>query len=258
MRVTKRQKISASALLLATGLFLLPTLDPNTRIYLLISIVLGSYLLSVWSIYDRFSLFEYLSLFVLPVFLTVSFALYLTQFATDLVGRVLLAAVYVAVMYTILLAENIFNVSAERNIPLVRAARTVGYISTLFVSFAFYTLLAGLKPQNFVFAISSLPIAFLIIAQGLWQIDLKATNLPRLFFLAGLAAIVLGQVALAFSFWPLEPPKMGLVLTAATYVLLGIFQHHILQDLTKRTVVEYIIFSGALGVLLLISTSWGV
>ena len=44
--------------------------------------------------------------------------------------------VYGVVVYINLLAENIFNVSAERNIPLLRAARTVGYLVTLFVSFA--------------------------------------------------------------------------------------------------------------------------
>src|SRR4030042_980161 len=155
--ITKRQKIAFSSLIIATSLFLIPVINPSFKVYLLFLIVIASYFLSIWSIYASFSGLELVSLFVLPVIFAASFALYIYQFPTTVGVRLLLSIVYVAVMYTILLSENIFNVSFERNIPLVRAARTIGYLSTLFVSFAFFTLLFGLQINVFLFAL----IAFL-------------------------------------------------------------------------------------------------
>ena len=125
--LTKRQKIFISSILLAIGMYALPALDETTRLGLLSAIIVASYFLSVWSIYGEFSPFELVSLFVLPVTLAASFGLFLSQFEVNTSVRLILTLTFVVTMYTILLSENIFNVSTERNIPLVRAARTVGY-----------------------------------------------------------------------------------------------------------------------------------
>lgn len=137
MRLTKRVKISIITVLLSILLFSLPFVEASLQIYFLAATVTASYLLSVWSIYQDLEAFEFINLFVLPVLLTLSFGLFIYQFTPNTETRLLLTTVYGLVIYTNLLAENIFNVSAERNIPLLRAARTVGYLVTLFVSFAF-------------------------------------------------------------------------------------------------------------------------
>ena len=258
MRITKRQKIAISSALLAVGISFLPAIGEENRLSALVVIVIGSYFLSVWSIYDRFSPFELVSLFSLPVILTASFGLFLSQFDVSVLTQIVLAATYVVAMYTILLSENIFNVSSERNIPLVRAARTVGYLSTLFVSFAIFTLLFGLGLNNFLFSVLVSVIAGLLFVQGVWQIELKDTDPRRLVYFSLVAGWVIGQVSWALSFWPLTPPKVGLAITAAVYVLLGIFQHYIRENLNKRTVVEYVFVAAAVVALLIITTSWGV
>lgn len=256
--LTKRQKISISSVILAVGIFFLPTLEPANRFYLLTGLIFASYFLSVWSIFGEFTPTELVSLFVLPVILTASFGLFQSRFAVSTLVRLILALTYIVTMYTILLSENIFNVSVERNIPLVRAARTVGYLATLFVAFAFFTLLFGLRLSGFIFsAISGLVAAFLF-AQGLWQIELKETNLWTLGYFSFVAGALIGEVSLALSFWPLEPPKVGLALTAAVYVVLGILQHHLRTDLKFRTLFEYLFVGAAVVFLLIISTNWGV
>lgn len=256
--VTKRQKITFSSLIIAASLFLIPVINPSFKIYLLIMIVFASYFLSIWAIYASFSGLELVSLFVLPVIFTASFALYIDQFPTTAVVRLLLSIIYVAVMYTILLSENIFNVSLERNIPLVRAARTIGYLATLFVSFAFFTLLFGLGVNVFLFALTAFLVSSLLLAQGLWQIELKDTNLRWVGIASVAGGFVVGELSLALGFWPLTPPKMGLALTAAIYLILGVLQHYMKEDLTARAVFEYLFVGGALVVLLIVSTSWGV
>jgi hypothetical protein len=256
--LTKRQKIAISSVILATSLYFLPTIDPAKRTYFLLGIIFASYLLSVWSIYYQFAFFELVSLFVLPVTLTASFGLFLSRFATSQETRFILSLVYIGVMYTILLSENIFGVSIERNIPLVRAARTVGYLTTLFVSFSIFTLLFGLRLHFFVFAALAASVASLLFAQGLWQIELKETNLRRLVYFSLVAGLVVGEITLAISFWPLDPPKMGLAATAAVYVILGLLQHYIREDLTRRTLFEYLFVGASVVLLLAVSTSWGV
>ena len=256
--LTKRQKIAISSVILAAGLYFLPAADPAERIYFLLGIIFASYLLSIWAIYYQFAPFELVSLFVLPVTLTASFGLFLGSFVVSQETRFILGLVYIGVMYTILLSENIFGVSTERNIPLVRAARTVGYLTTLFVSFSIFTLLFGLRLQLATFGALAATVSSLLFAQGLWQIELKETNLRRLIYFSLVAGLIIGEITTALSFWPLDPPKVGLAATAAVYVILGLWQHHIREDLTRRTLLEYLFVGAAVVLLLAVSTSWGV
>ena len=256
--MTKRQKIAISSLFLAVALAILPLFPEDLRIYLVFFIVLASYFLSVWAIYGQFSGVELLTLFVLPVILTASFGLFFSTFATDGMQRLVLALIYFAVMYTILLSSNIFNVSLERNIPLVRAARTIGYLATLFVSFAFFTLLFGLGLNVFVFATGAFLVSTLLFAQGLWQIELKQTDFKNLLFSSVAAGLVIGEIALAFGFWPLSAPKIGLAITVIVYVVLGVLSHQIRSDLTRRAMLEYLFVAFSLFVLLVVTTSWGI
>ena len=144
MFLTKRQKISITTVLLTASLLAFQMVDASLKNYFLGAVVAASYLLSVWSIYQDLRGFEFVTLFVLPVLLTLSFGVFILRFNPISEVRVILAVVYGLVIYTNLLAENIFNVSAERNIPLLRAARTVGYLVTLFVTFAFFSLVYSL------------------------------------------------------------------------------------------------------------------
>lgn len=258
MFLTKRQKISISSILLALGITLISVVGEENKLPLLSLVVLGSYFLSLWSIYDRFSVFELVSLFVLPVTLTLSFGLFLSQLEVSNGTIFILAVVYIVAMYTILLSENIFNVSVERNIPLVRAARTVGYLTTLFVAFAFFSLFFGLGLNNFVFAVASAVAGVLFFVQGYWQIELKETDTGKLISFSLTAGLITGEMALALSFWPLTPPKLGIALTATVYVLLGLIQHYVKENLNRRTVLEYLFVAAGVVLLLVLTTSWGV
>src|SRR4030042_3356202 len=255
--LTKRQKITISSSLLASSIFLLPYIDKSNHFFIILSIFIASYFVSIWSIYAAFSPYELASLFSLPVLLTVSFAIFFSKFEVSFGTGIILALTYVVVMYTILLSENIFNVCVERNIPLVRAARTVGYLATLFVTFAFFTLIFGLGLSNILFALIAFIASALLFAQGFWQIELKETNSRRLIYFSVVSGLIVSEVSWALSYWPLDPPKMGLALAACVYVVMGVLQHFIKEDLTRRTLFEYIFVAGSVLTLLVLSTSWG-
>ncbi len=256
MFLTKRQKIVITSFLLSVSLYFFPSASEETRIWLLIAIVGASYVLSVWSIFRDVSGFEFLTLFTLPTFLTVSFAVFIFQFEPTNQVRLLLSIIYGVVMYIILLSENIFNVSAERNIPLIRAANTVSYLGTLFVSFVIFSLLFGLGLDFWLFSIMVTFIGVLLFTQFLWKSELEETPSPHLTVSSFVSGVVLGEIALALSFWPLNPAKVGLALTAAVYVLLGILQHQMKDDLKKTTILEYLFVAVAVFAFLMVTTGW--
>lgn len=258
MFLTKRQKISITTILLTLSLFSFPVVDPSLRNYFLAAVIAASYLLSIWSIFQDLKGFEFITLFVLPVLLTSSFGLFILRFSPVTEVRIILSIVYGLVIYTNLLAENIFNVSAERNIPLLRAARTVGYLVTLFVSFAFFSLVYSLGLDWWLFALIALLAGCLIFAQAFWQIELEETPSEDLLIYSAIAGVIMAQLAAAFSFWPLDPPKVGLALTALVYVVLGLLQHVIQEDLTKRAAIEYTFVALSVFLLLILTTSWGI
>ncbi len=258
MFLTKRQKISISTLVLSGALFAFPFIDIQFRLYVLIGLVIASYLLSVWSIYQDLSGFEFITLFVLPVLLTLSFGLFIYRYKPNVEIRLTLSIVYAVVLYTCLLAENIFNVSAERNIPLIRAARTVGYLVTLFVSFAFFSLLFSIGFPWWLLGLIALVVGSLLFAQALWHIELENTPSSQLIIHSLVAGFAVGQLGAALSFWPLSPAKVGLAVTALVYVILGIMQHMIKGDLTGRAAMEYVFVAFSVFLLLSVTTSWGV
>lgn len=258
MFLTKRVKISITTTALTVCLFAFPLVDDRVKIYFLFGIVLGSYLLSVWSIFQDLEGFEFITLFVLPTLLTLSFGLFIKQYNPITEVRLLLSLVYGIVLYTNLLAENIFNVSAERNIPLLRAARTVGYLVTLFVAFSFFSLLFGLGLPWWVLTLVAFVVGSLLFSQALWQIELEETLSRELIVISLVSGFLVAQLACALAFWPLDPPKTGLAMAALVYVLLGILQHMIQKDLTRRAALEYIFVGFSVFLLLFVTTSWGI
>ncbi|OGY29256.1 MAG: hypothetical protein A3F35_00685 [Candidatus Woykebacteria bacterium RIFCSPHIGHO2_12_FULL_45_10] len=255
--LTKRAKIAISTVFLVVGLFLLPGMQPQYKVYSLVGLITLSYVLSAWSIFLDVSGLEFVTLFVLPVVLTASFGLFIFEFDPSPLLRALLSVTFGLVYYTILLAENIFNVSAERNIPLLRAANTVGYLTTLFVSFAVFSLLFSLGIDGYLFTIATFATGFFLLAQAFWQIKLEETDIRSLLRDSLVAALLLAEFAWILTFWPLPPAKLGLALAAMIYVLLGIIQHLIKEDLTNRSVGEYLFVALAVFLLLSATTSWG-
>ncbi|HSX57740.1 MAG TPA: hypothetical protein VLE47_00515 [Candidatus Saccharimonadales bacterium] len=256
--LTKRVKITIVTIVLSGGLFFFPLAEANIKLYLLAGLVVASYLLSVWSIFKDLKGFEFITLFVLPTFLTLSFALFINQFNPSTEIRLLLCVVYGVVLYTNLLAENIFNVSAERNIPLLRAARTVGYLVTLFVSFAFFSLIYGLGLPWWALTLISFGFGSLLFAQALWQVELEETLSRELILYSLVAGLIVAQLSAALSFWPLDPPKIGLAMTAMVYVVLGIMHHMLDKDLTRRATFEYVFVAFSVFLLLIVTTTWGI
>lgn len=272
--LTKRIKITITVIVLSVALFFLPSVNVTWRLYTLFGIIILSYLLSVWalltpkSIYQSLMLrgkelsydlagIEFLTLFSLPMLLTSTFGIYFFQFVPSMMVLVLSTLSYGAALYVILLVENIFNVAAERGIPLLRAAHTVGYLATLFVTFVLFSLLWGLGLDGWLLSLITLFISGLIFFQAFWQIDLEEHFNQNLAVYSVISALITTETAWMLSFWPLRPLTFGLSTAAVVYVILGVIQHRMQNKLNKRTLFEYLTVLLVVFVLLLAITSWG-
>jgi len=88
-------------------------------------------------------------------------------------------------------------------------------------------------------------------------VDLEEYISRKVALYAGVFTLVSAQMAMIFSFWPLEPINGALILVTVMYVLLGIGQFAIVEGLKRRSVYEYIGIASIVALIVLITTRWG-
>ena len=85
-------------------------------------------------------------------------------------------------------------------------------------------------------------VTYPILLQGIWSYTLH-TDISRDLLSAAIGALVVAELALAISFWLIDPPLASVMLSMATYVIMGLFQHEAEGRLFPRTVSEFVGFS---------------
>lgn len=255
--ITKRQKFILTAALLSTGLLLIEVTNISWR-YLAISLLaLTTYLLSAWSLKEGLKGIEWLVVLILPTLFTAGVGLFYFLISASWLTKLPVILLYALGIYTLLLTENIFSVAAIRTIQLLRSAQAVGFLLTIVAAFFLYdTILAfRLDPwfNSLLVALVSLPL----VVQGLWCVGLEERISRRAWIDSLGLSLALGEMALAFSFWPLTVAVGSLGLTTALYVLLGLNQHSLHERLFRKTINEYVGVGIAVLLVLVLTTKWG-
>jgi hypothetical protein len=152
--------------------------------------------------------------------------------------------------YIVYLAENIFGVSADKPIPLYRAARTLSFLATIVIGFLLFTAIykADLPVWGqivFVVVLSSI-LGF----QAMWAAELKGGFDRRIVYASLLLGLGVGEAALGLSFFPFKSFFRSVALSTAVYIGLGIGQQYFRHNLTKRSVWEYSVTALIVGFIL--------
>lgn len=257
---SKRTKITLTAVFLAVGVFLLPSVPFESKYLFIFFLMVSTYGLSFWSLKYQLKKIEYVTLFVLPVLICLDACLIFLEFErffqTNFFLKLMGATGIGILTYVTLLVENIFNVSSGRSIPLLRAGHTVGYLATLVVVFLQAALLYNLNLSPW-FLVGLIFISmFTLFLQALWQTELEEHITFDIALSSFIFAIICSQIALAFSFWPLNPLSFGLTQASTVYLLLGLKQHQIKNNLSKQVVREYLLMGFSIFALLLFVTGW--
>lgn len=254
--MTKRQKIVIASILAAGLSFVAMVTDLGPGLVEVVIAMGLVYLVATWALQPDIEGVEFATLLALPLLLTAGVVLTAEFENLPVPWKYFLPPSYGAGMYLILLAENIFNISEERQVPLLRAAQTIGYLLTLGATFLVATLIFAKHMPAWANFLSAFLVGGMAVGQALWQVQLGKTNIRKLVLDSIVSGLSVGELALVISFWPIHPLQGGVAVTTLVYVLIGMIQHHWQENLTRRALLEYLVISATVFLLLLASTSW--
>ncbi len=257
MNLNKRQKIIITSVLVTMGLlFSTQLLDFNLRFRFLIGLSVLTASLTAWALWEGINKTKALILLILPTFFTLGVASFYVILPIRWLTRLPVAVTFGFLFYLLLLSQNVFNVAAQRTIPLYRAASTASMVFTILASFLVFSVLHAL---NLLFIWNGILAVFLslpLVLQNLWSLEMEDKISVSIFLQALIISLGLGEVALALSFWPMGHIMWAIMVSSAMYILLGLaIENHKLK-LSRRVVWEYLAIGGAFFIVAFLTSSW--
>lgn len=239
--MSKKIKYILSSVLSAVGFYSFISLPYESRYYgLLVGVVLivfcfwfGLGIIFTESFYIR------IMSIILPVSFFIGFGLFAVLLPISLLSTVVLSVFFGIIAYIIFLVENVFLVTiGYRTPPLYRAAYTVSLIIMLLSSFFLFDSLFSFKLIYWLNAILVFVISILIFLYQFYGVSIELADDGKgknIIAYTVVPALLMSQVALVFSFWPVGIFKGSIYLVAMIYVLSGLIQADIRERLFKRT-----------------------
>jgi len=252
--LTKREKFAAIVIILTSGLLLIQILGPERRYLFILALSILSYFLCVWGLREDINDIEWLTLFILPVMFVAAIPLFYFLLPVRWLTRLPTAIIFAVGVYAILLVENIYNVAAERTIQLLRAAHSVGLLITLFTLFLLLSIVFSLHLYFYWNFLLVFLISFPLVLQSLWGMKLESYLSKELLVFTTIISLILAQLALVLSFWPVQTVIETLLLATVFYTLVGIIQQELIERLFKKSLVEFITVLIMVFILFLLTT----
>ncbi|MBI4100369.1 hypothetical protein HY439_01375 [Candidatus Microgenomates bacterium] len=255
--ISKRQIFVLVTAFLTSGLIVTQVLESESRFLVVGILAIAAYFLTAFALREDLSGIEWITLLVLPAMYTLAVGLFYFLLPVRWITRLPVATLYAIGMYALLLTENIYNVAAIRTIQLLRAAHAVGFLITLVTAFLLFQSLFSFHLAYwgifFGVFIISLPLVF----QALWAVKLEEGITEPVAIYSFSIALILSEIALMLSFWPLNISLYTLFLIGMFYALLGVGQQYLTGRLFKKTILEFFVVPVIVFLILLISTKWG-
>lgn len=257
-QLNKREKIITASSLLS--LFLLSTWFAPLSFFISYKfafmgfLALCSYLLSLWALWEGISKLKAFILMVLPTLFTLSVANYFFLMPARWLALPV-SILFGLVFYTLLLSQNVFNVASIRTIPLYRVASTTVFVLTLITSFVLFNVIYSL---NMLFLLNGLAVfllSFPLILGVLWSIEMEGLSSLILVYTT-LISLVIGEVGLVLSFWPVSHTMASLMLSTMMFITLGISTQALRDRLSRGVVWEYLGWGVLIFLAVTLTTSW--
>ena len=255
--MSKRKKFVLTSFILTAGFLILLFLNYKFRFVGISVLTFFTFLLFVWSLREGLRINTTLFTLVLPIMFTLSVGLFWFLLPANFYAQFPILIFYGLGIYTLCLVSNIFTVAAIRTIALTRAAKGVGFVLTLVVSFLLFDTALSLKLPIWISTIMVLLISFVLIIQSLWSVILDGSNNKLLFTYSFYFSLIISQVFVLMFFWPVTVVVGSLFLTVLIYVLLGLGQAKIEGRLFPQTMREYLLVGILVFFGMFIATRWG-
>lgn len=254
--LNKRQKIIIASAIVTIGLLSTQLVNFNLRFRFIGGLAILAYLVSLWALWQGLNKTKVIILLILPTFFTLAVASFYFLLPVRWLTRLPMALSFGFLFYLLLLAQNVFNIAAIRTIPLYRAASTAAFLFTLLSAFFLYNVIYAFNLFFLWNGVAVMIVSFPLVLQVLWSIEMSDNLSFPTIFQSFILSLILGELALVFSFWPMATTIWSLSLASAMYVILGLTTQVLRERVSRRIVYEYL---GIAAVMLLVAffiTSW--
>lgn len=257
LSLSKRQKIIIAAFLVTLGLVYTQNVSLFERTKYIIGLSVFSFFVSLWALWEGMNRVKAATLLLLPTLFTLGMASFyfllpirwLTRLPTDLAFGLM--------FYFLLLSQNVFNVAAVRTIPLYRAASTVTFLFTIITAVLLFHILHAFALGSIWNGAIVAIIGFLLIMPIVWSVEMEEISF-RLLIYSGVLSLLLGEFALALSFWPIPSNSLmwSIGLSSVLFILLGIVLDFLRDRFTQKEVYLYLGFGALVLVVMTLTSTW--
>jgi hypothetical protein len=240
----RREKFVIASALLSLGLFVVQYIPLEFR-YLAVGIFgVLTYIVSAWALADDLQKLEWLTIVPFPSLYAIGVGLFYFLLPTSILSKVFVLVLFGLGMYALFLTSNIFSVAKERTIQLLHAAHAIGLLFTLLTSLLFTNTLFSLRLPFFMVGLGIGIVHFPLILMSLWSIGLEKVVRREIVGLAGLLTLLLMEIGIALSFYPLSVWNNALFIMTWAYIGLGIVHNFLRGRLFSKTMTEYSLVAG--------------
>lgn len=261
--LSKRFKFFICSVLSALGFLLLISLPYESHYF---GLAAGSVLMSFLFWFGLGIVFDgaistRLMVAILPVSLFLGWGLFVALLPLTVWLRIIISLIFGIICYVIFLVDNVFMVAiGYRTVPLYRAAYTVSLIITLLASFFLFNSIYSFRLPFWANTILIFLASLLIFNYQFWAIAIELPDdgkgKSRVVY-SLIPALLVGELALVFSFWPVGIFKGSIYLVSVLYILLGLLQSDIRDRLFRRTWLTFSWIGIAIILGILSITRWG-
>lgn len=255
LSLQKRHKIILVSILLSLGLISTQLVPFYLTYRFIVGLALFAFVLSIWALWEGLNSLKAIILMILPTAFTLAVASYYFLLPVRWLTRLPVAFAFGLVFYTLLLSQNVFNVASIRTIPLYRVASTTVFVLTLITVYMLFNVIFSLNLFFIWNGLAVFLISFPLILQVIWSLDMEGLSSFILIYSAVLALIVT-EMAIALSFWPIAKPMSSLILSTGLYVTLGIATHTLKDRLNRVDVWQFLGWGLGVFLIAIITTSW--
>lgn len=256
MDLTKRQKIIVTSVVVTFGLLSTQLVDFNLRFRFLAGLSVLAYFLSLWALWEGINKTKAIILLILPTLFTLGLASFYFLLPVRWGTRLPVAVIFGLLSYSLLLSQNVFNVASIRTIPLYRAASTVAFLFTLITAFFLYNVIHAFNLLFIWNSVGVFAVSFFLILQILWSIKMEDKISGVVIIQSLILSLILGELGLVFSFWPMATTMWSLTIASAMYFLLGLITHYTRGRLSQRITWEYLTIGALVFMVAFFTTSW--
>ncbi|MBI2612139.1 hypothetical protein HYW54_05370 [Candidatus Gottesmanbacteria bacterium] len=256
-RLEKRERFIIVTGILTLGMMFASSMEAEMRIWSVLILAILTYPLTYWGLKEDIKGVERITLFILPISYILAISLFYFLLPVRWLTRLPTVILFAIGMYAIQLCLNIYNVAANRSIQLLRAAQSVGFLLTLVVMFLATNIILSFRLPFFINFLGMLILSTILFFQFFWSTTLEEKQSGMLVILSLGCGLLLGEFALALSFWPVRTTISALFLTSVFYTIGGWMREALLERLFESVIREYVWIPIVVFILMFFVTQWG-